>query len=76
MKILETLWFTEFGSKAPIGIILGKDSVTGEPKAYIGTGLGHDLDADEQLILGHGAKLYPDAVHAIATCFGLTDATQ
>lgn len=56
-KIIDTIWFMEMGSKSPIGIVLSEDVLTGEKKAYIGTGNGLDADADRKLIAARGARL-------------------
>ena len=57
MKNVEAIWFTEMGSTLPIGIVIGVDEVTGEPKAYIGTAYGNDGGEDIKRITAGGAKL-------------------
>jgi len=53
--VTEVIWFTPMGQNS-IGIVIGKDTVTGKLKGYIGTGLGLDQKADIQDILQFGAK--------------------
>ena len=55
MKVIETLWFT--ATDGCIGVVLGKDEVTGESKAYIGLGAGFDEAADTRHIVEWGAKI-------------------
>jgi hypothetical protein len=62
MKIQDAIWFTEMGTPRPIGIIYGEDEVTGEKKAYIGTGHGFNEHADTQHIAKYGAKLTLETV--------------
>lgn len=55
------MWFTPMGAPGPyrpmVGIVLGHDDVTGEPKAYIGTAGGTNEAADTKHIAETGAKL-------------------
>jgi hypothetical protein len=57
MKIIATHWFTEMGGC--LGIVVGEDEITGERKAYIGSGDGFSENADAQKILQRGGKFYP-----------------
>jgi hypothetical protein len=57
MKILNTIWFT--GMQGPIGIVLAQDDHTGDPKAYIGHGLGYNSELDTKVISQIGAPLLP-----------------
>ena len=50
MKIINTIWFSK------IGIVMGKDEVTNEPKAYIGLGAGINEEADIKYITKRGSK--------------------
>jgi hypothetical protein len=70
MKIKETFWFTEMGSTRPIGIVIGVDERTGEPKAYIGTAFGSHEGEDVQHIASKGAKLSPSTAKLIAKALG------
>ena len=56
-KILDVIWFTEMGSKEPIGIVIGEDTYTKEKKAYIGKGFGQDEKEDIEVISKQGAKV-------------------
>jgi hypothetical protein len=56
MIIIRSIWFNEMGSARPIGLVIGLDEVTREPKAYIGTGSGFDQKSDEIRISQYGAK--------------------
>lgn len=47
MKILDALWFSQLGNHEQIGIVIGKDTVTGEIKCYIGTNGRQYSEADE-----------------------------
>lgn len=58
MKIIDVKWFTEGFSNRAIGIVLVLDEVTGEHKAYLGTGDGLDEDADAKHISEWGAKVH------------------
>jgi hypothetical protein len=57
MKIEQTLWFNEMSSTRPIGIVIGSDEVTGEKKAFIGTGDGISASGDAKHITEWGTKL-------------------
>lgn len=56
MEIESAIWFSCFDGNC-IGIVLGKDSVTGKPKAYIGCTRGLDEEGDTNIIVRRGAKL-------------------
>ena len=56
MKIINAVWFSEGGSNRIIGVVFGVDEITGEYKAYIGTGIGFDEGTDADLIATHGSK--------------------
>ena len=57
MKIETTIWFTQMVEPSTIGIVIGTDEVTGEKKAYIGTGKGFDEDQDAKHISVTGARV-------------------
>lgn len=57
MNIQDAIWFTELGGQC-IGIVIGQDEVTGERKAYIGTGYGEDEGLDARFICANGAKFH------------------
>lgn len=63
MKIIRTFWFA--GMYGFCGILLGKDSITGEKRAYIGPHLGQDEACDQRLIADGGAHLPLETVKAI-----------
>lgn len=60
MKIIDVIWFINLDKL--IGIIAGKDDITGEIKFYIGTADGHNEGIDKQHIASWGTKLYPEHV--------------
>ena len=66
MIVQDVYWFTPGPYNNPnpkiIGIVIGNDSVTMAPKAYIGIGRGVDKDEDIKNICDNGAK------------FGMSDA--
>lgn len=57
MKIINTMWFTPWGSYDIIGIVIGLDEQTGEKKAYIGFGNRLNQELDAKHIAKTGAKL-------------------
>ena len=57
MKIIDAIWFNELGKKEPIGIVIGEDKITGERKAYIGTGNGFEEGSDTISIAERGTKV-------------------
>jgi len=61
MKIINTIWFSEYAKEKPIGIILGEDETTKEKKVYIGTGQGIDEGEDTGHIVSCGSK-FPLAI--------------
>ena len=65
MKILSSIWFTSMGSLRPVGIVIGKDEITKEKKAYIGTGMGLNEKDDEKMIAAKGAKLNIETLQVI-----------
>lgn len=67
MSVKDIFWFTELMESRPIGIALCIDSLTGERKAYIGTGEGHSGAMDMLAIIGGGAKIHLDAAEAIVS---------
>lgn len=76
MKILDSIWFTPFGSTGCIGIVIGEDEVTNEIKTYIGNSGGVDMEFDIRQIARNGAKLHIDNVIDFLTRHrkgGLTD---
>jgi hypothetical protein len=68
MKITNTAWYNTNQSHM-IGIVMGLDEVTGEPKAYIGLGDGVDEQADINHIASNGAKLTKEMVKNISKHF-------
>lgn len=58
MKVIETLWFTNFTGTC--GIALGKEDITGDPVAYIGVVEGKDEKADTESIINLGTKFPRD----------------
>ena len=57
-----TTWFT---NTECIGIVVGKDEVTGKKKAYIGSVCGRDEDCDEKHIMKNGSKITADQLQEI-----------
>ena len=55
MKVVKTFWFNSL--TGAIGIVVGKDEVTGKPKAYIGSVSGLDREADEKQVCELGGKV-------------------
>lgn len=55
MKIINAIWFSALDGKC-IGIVYGKDEITGEEKSYIGIGFGVDEEEDKKYIAENGAK--------------------
>lgn len=64
MKILNSIWFTEFGTYIPIGIVVVENEV-GKCKTYVGTGHGISQQEDEKKIAETGAKLRPEMLAAL-----------
>jgi len=64
MRIQNAIWFTELGGQC-IGIVYGEDEITGERKAYIGTGYGEDEGLDVRIICANGAKFHQLAAEEI-----------
>jgi len=58
MKVIETLWFTN--RDGCIGIVIIEEDVTGDRKAYIGPGSGHNQKADTEQIMAWGNKFSLD----------------
>lgn len=62
MRIQSSAWFTpaqpaawsDSGHRPCIGVVVGKDEITGNEKAYIGYGFGISRERDGQYILEHG----------------------
>lgn len=52
MEIIDSVWFMD------VGIVLAKDKITGENKAYIGKAIGISKRDDEEYILKHGMPIY------------------
>ena len=67
IQIINSTWFNEMGSTRPIGIVAAKDVNTLEVKMYIGTGLGQDIEEDEESIVRAGAKFFIDDVNGFFT---------
>jgi hypothetical protein len=57
MKVTDAFWFTQIGQPSLIGIVIGRDEITQEKKAYIGTAVGLDECLDAERIAEGGAKL-------------------
>lgn len=57
MMILKSIWFTEMGSRRPIGMIF-YENAEGEKQIFIGTGNGISEAADSLIISQKGAKVY------------------
>ncbi len=55
MRVVDSLWFTN--NRGTIGIVIIQEDVTGERKAYIGIGDGHNEKADTQSIVDWGNPL-------------------
>ncbi len=64
MNIIKTVWFNEYGSSKPIGIVIGIGAI-GERKAYIGVGFGSDEKADAKHIAENGAKVSKDMLEEV-----------
>ncbi len=60
MKVIETLWFTNF--EGCIGIVVGEEDITGDRKAYIGPASGTDEKANTEQVLAWGNKFSLDTV--------------
>ena len=56
MTKVNVMWLCTTGK--PVGIVRGYDEIEGRWKFFIGTGEGHDLDEDVQLIIDFGQKFY------------------
>lgn len=67
MKIVDSIWFTEMGSSAPIGIVICKDENAEEAEAFIGTGYGINESTDAKHIARTGARLRLSTVEFIAS---------
>lgn len=50
------MWYNCMGDTKAIGIVIHKDHITGNEKAYVGVGRGSKKDYDENLIYQRGAK--------------------
>ena len=59
MKVEKVFWFNGGAGMPLIGIVFGKDEVTGKAKAYIGQGRGIVEEDDIKLIKDWGAKFRP-----------------
>lgn len=70
MKITSTIWFTQAPRPQTIGIVFGIDEITGEAKAYIGTGEGLDEEFDADHISKFGAKFHPAHAESIMDKLG------
>lgn len=56
MKVTNSYWF---GGAPQIGIVVGKDEITGNKKAYIGICTGMDQKLDELIIAKTGSPVVP-----------------
>ena len=64
VKTIDTYWFTTARGET-IGIVTVKDELTGDKKAYIGVGEGHDRDADANIIRGFGSRVHPSCLRRV-----------
>ncbi len=63
VMVIDAAWFTDMTMGAKIiGIVLGKDEITGEVKAYLGVGSGFDEGRDAERIIRLGQKFDPKKV--------------
>jgi len=76
IEVIEVYWFTsgisedltdDFEKVMPIvmGIVIGKDTNTGEVKTYIGVGNGESKQLDCKMIIDWGQKIYASDLNAI-----------
>ncbi len=65
MKVVDSLWFTN--NKGTVGIVTIEEDVTGDRKAYIGIGDGHNQEADTQSIVDWGNPLSISALGRITS---------
>lgn len=54
MKITHDIWFNN--ALGVVGIVVGEDTITGEPKAYVGVAAGHNHQDDMKLVAELGGK--------------------
>ena len=54
MRITHDIWFNN--ALGVVGIVVGEDTITGEPKAYVGVAAGHNLEDDMKLVAELGGK--------------------
>lgn len=64
MKLMKTIWFTT-NSGLMIGVVIGKDEITGEKKAYIDIAAGDDEEDDKKFIMDYGCKLPVEIIKEI-----------
>lgn len=68
MNIIDTLWFTTAKGET-IGIVLGHDEISDEPKAYIGVDDGIDPEVDTKTIASLGGKFHPSHLQMLTNHF-------
>lgn len=56
MRRIKTTWFTT-NSGLIIGIVIGRDEITNEKKAYMDIASGNDNENDQKFIAEFGQKL-------------------
>lgn len=61
IEVLNSVWYTTCDGET-IGIVKTKDTITGEIKYRIGTGLGFNEQDDIQKIVSMGSRFYPEYV--------------
>jgi len=61
LKVQEVIWFTNMQlTGGLVGIVVTKDTISGETKMFIGTGMGFDEERDTEDIIEMGSKFHPD----------------
>lgn len=56
-KVIDSIWFSQFGLPACIGIVITEDEETHERPVFIGMARGWNQQDDEQHIIQNGAKV-------------------
>lgn len=62
-EVIDTIWWTT--RHVCTGVVICKDKITGEIKAYISGCEGVEKEADTHFIMNYGAKLLLHQVEAI-----------
>ncbi len=65
-KIVAKHWFTQGAAPHTFGVVVCHDDITGQRKAYIGSGLGIDEEDDAIHIQEYGAKINSEMLRLIA----------